>query len=115
MNKDDDDDITANYHRGNLRSVEAHESIKHRKHGDYLRILNLLHQYPDGLISQEAGDMLGIQHQTCSARFSDMKKKGWLAWNGKRLTRSGRNADVWQAVMPISGLPLLDQPQAPTP
>ncbi|MCA1452171.1 hypothetical protein I6F35_02940 [Bradyrhizobium sp. BRP22] len=88
------DDIIANYHGGHSRSVEAREATKPRKNTDYLRILALLHQRPAGLTCDEAEILLGMRHQTCSARFSDMKRKGWLVTRGKRRTRSGCSADV---------------------
>jgi hypothetical protein len=41
-----------------------------------------------------------MMHQTCSARFSDLKRKGWLVANGKqRKTRSGCDADVYIEVV----------------
>ena len=91
------EDITANYHGGHPRSVEAQEATKPRKNADYSRILTLLHAHPYGLTCDEAEQLLGMRHQTCSARFSDMKKRGWLIWCGKRPTRSGVDADVWRA------------------
>jgi Fic family protein len=91
-----DEDITRNYHGGNPRSEEAHESTRRRKLRDQLRILQLLFKFPEGLTCDEAEIMLNMSHQTCSARFSDMKKKGWiLPTGGQRLTRSKSNADVF--------------------
>jgi hypothetical protein len=94
------DDITANYHGDNARSIEAHEATAPNKNADYARILAVLRKRPTlGLTCDEAERILGMKHQTCSARFSDMKKKGWLIINGtKRKTRSGCNADVHFAV-----------------
>jgi hypothetical protein len=93
-------DITRNYHRGNPRSAEAHENTKRRKARDELNILRLLHAHPAGLICDEAEVLLSMSHQTCSARFSEMKAKGWLEPTGeRRLTRSGSYADVIRAVI----------------
>ena len=84
-------DITRRYHRGNPRSTEAHEDTKVRKLRDQMRIL----RHPNGLICDEAEVLLNMSHQTCSARFSEMKAKGWIAPTGeRRLTRSGSYADV---------------------
>lgn len=91
----DDDDITWNYHRGNPRSVEAHEATKHKKQADYLRIIKIIREHAiSGLICDEAEQLLNMSHQTCSARFSDMKNKGWLFTRGKRKTRSDCDADI---------------------
>lgn len=96
----DDDDITANYHRGNQRSVEAHEATKHKKQADYLRIITTIREYSDGLICDEAEQILDMSHQTCSARFSDMKNNGWLFIRGTRKTRSGCAANIHFEVPP---------------
>ena len=88
------EDITANYHRGNERSVEAHEATRSSKSADCMRILAALRQQQDGLTCDEAEQVLGMRHQTCSARFADMKRKGWLFTYGKRKTRSNCWADV---------------------
>jgi hypothetical protein len=95
-------DITRRYHRGHPRSTEAYEDTKVRKLRDQMRILRLLHEHPNGLICDEAEVLLNMSHQTCSARFSDMKAKGWIAPTGeRRLTRSGSYADVMRAVSPL--------------
>jgi hypothetical protein len=92
------DDITRNYHGGNPRSAEAHEDTRRRKLRDQLRILQLMAKFPEGLTCDEAEIFLNMSHQTCSARFADMKKKGWLLPTGQqRLTRSGSKADVFYA------------------
>lgn len=88
------DDITANYHRGNPRSVEANDATRSRKSADCIRILAALRLQPAGLTCDEAEQVLGMSHQTCSARFADMKRKGWLVIRGKRKTRSNCWADV---------------------
>lgn len=100
MSKDDDGDITWNYHRGNQYSAAAHDTIKHRKQQDVSRILVVLHAHPDGLTCEEVEIQLGMKHQTCSARFTDMKKLGWIVECGKRPTRSKRDAGVWRTVQP---------------
>jgi hypothetical protein len=110
-----DDDITANYHRGNPYSEAAQQRTKRNKAGDLIRILKVLFEYPRGLTCDEVEVLLGMRHQTCSARFTDMKKFNWIVKCGSRLTRTGSPAGVWRAVMPATGLPLFDQPQAPTP
>jgi hypothetical protein len=91
-------DITRRYHGGNPRSGEAHEDTKARKMRDQMRILKLMHAHPNGLTCDEAEVLLGMSHQTCSARFSDMKAKGWLIpCNLQRFTRLGSRADVFRS------------------
>lgn len=52
-----------------------------------------------GCTCDEAEESLGLRHQTCSARFTALNKKGEIVDSGKRrLTRSGRNAIVWLAM-----------------
>ena len=49
-----------------------------------------------GATCDEAELGLGISHQTCSARFNDLKKQGLIEASGKRRpTRSGRMANVY--------------------
>lgn len=44
----------------------------------------------------EAQQALGLSHQTCSARFNELKRKGLIHDTGaKRKTPSGRAAVVW--------------------
>lgn len=91
------DDITANYHGGNQFSHEAFESTpEERRRHDRLRILSFL-RATGSATCDEAEVALDMTHQTCSARFSDLKKAGQLEPTGdKRVTRSGRNAGVWK-------------------
>jgi hypothetical protein len=88
-------DITSNYHHGNPRSVQAHKRTTRNKLRDQLRITKLLEGYPRGLICEEAEILLNMRHQTCSARFSEMKRDGWLVLTGEqRKTSTGSPADV---------------------
>jgi len=88
-------DITSNYHHGNPRSVQAHKRTTRNKLRDQLRIIKLLEGYPRGLICEEAEVLLNMRHQTCSARFSEMKRDGLLILTGEqRETSTGSPADV---------------------
>ena len=88
-------DITSNYHHGNPRSVQAHKRTARNKLRDQLRIIKLLEGYPLGLICEEAEILLNMRHQTCSARFSEMKRDGLLVLTGEqRETSTGSPADV---------------------
>ena len=95
------DDITRHYHGGHPRSEEAHEDTSARRSRDQARILKVLHANPRGFTCDEAEVLTGMSHQTCSARFAEMKAKGWLiSANEQRLTRSGSKADVWRSSLP---------------
>ncbi len=57
-----------------------------------------------GLTCDEAEQLTGLPHQSCSARFTALKRRGVLVWRPnpdkpekpiKRPTRSGRDARVW--------------------
>lgn len=88
-------DITSNYHHNNPRSVQAHKRTTRNKLRDQLRIIKLLESYPRGLICEEAEILLGMRHQTCSARFSEMKRDGLLVLTGEqRDTSTSSPADV---------------------
>ena len=92
-------DITRNYHGGNHESVEANplDTDKTRMR---LRILRLIRcTGPFGATSDEVEQATGISHQSCSARFTELKARGDLTDSGmKRKTRNGRNARVWIAL-----------------
>jgi Fic family protein len=89
-------DITQNYHRGNPESVEAKRRSRFNAERDRIRILRLVGMRgEDGLTCDEAERLLGLSHQTCSARFSELKRDKLLAATGRlRPTRSGVKARV---------------------
>lgn len=100
-----DDDITSHYHGGHPRSVEAHESIRgEAKRVARARVYNYVHaQGLDGAICDEAEIALSMSHQSCSARFSDLKRDDMIVeTNQQRLTRSGRYATVCVAAVHLS-------------
>jgi len=90
-------DITRNYHGGHPRSEEANAQTD--KHRDTMRILKVLHDRRHGMTCDEMEIELGMLHQTCSARFSDMKRMGWIVKCGERPTRTGCKADVWRTIL----------------
>ena len=98
-----DDDITSNYHGGHPRSQDANRRTNKRR--DINRIYAHVHSLGRrGAICDECEEPLKMVHQTCSARFSEMKKAGLLMATGEqRLTRKNCWADVyvtkgiWQA------------------
>jgi hypothetical protein len=91
---DDDDDITRHYHRDNPRSAEANPSER-AKSRDCNRIrVFLFHRQRHGAICEEAERALNMIHETCSARFSELKRDGEIIVIGWRLTSRGNKADV---------------------
>jgi hypothetical protein len=96
---DDDDDITFNYHRGNHESMIA--NTRTNKVRDRARIIAwLATQGLHGGTCYEARIELGMLHQTCSARFSELKKDKVIVPNGKqRLTNTGSPAAVCVLVL----------------
>jgi len=89
-------DITQNYHRGNPESVEAKKISRFNADYDRVRILRLAGiRGAAGLTCDEAERLLGLSHQTCSARFSELKRVKLLVATGQlRPTRSGAKARV---------------------
>jgi hypothetical protein len=49
----------------------------------------------DGATSDEAEVALGLTHQACSARFTELKRDVQITSAGRRRTRSGRMAGVY--------------------
>ncbi len=88
------EDITANYHGGNEASVEAHQSISSESAASLRqKVLRLISsEQHRGATSDEAEQALGLSHQSCSARFTELKALGRIVAQGKRTTRSGRKA-----------------------
>ena len=96
---DDYDDITANYHGGNERSIEANDSLVPHKQIMRTRLLALIDERGEsGITCDEAEIITGWRHQSVSARFSEMKCDEIITARGTRVTRSGRNADVYRLV-----------------
>lgn len=59
-------------------------------------VLDTIRKSPNGLNCDECEAITGLKHQTCSARFRDLKDMGLIVKTGERRnTRSGRPADVW--------------------
>lgn len=90
-------DITAGYHGGNPESVEAWKSV--REHTGTIRLWVVRYvykQYARGATCDEIERVLGLTHQTASARVTEAKARGEIVPNGKRrATRSGRQAAVY--------------------
>ena len=90
-------DITKNYHRGNPESKEAFKRLKREiaeRDKAYIERA-LIRRGKIGLICDELERMLGMKHQTASARMSEMVKEGRITRTEEiRSTRSGCPARV---------------------
>jgi predicted ArsR family transcriptional regulator len=96
MDWDPEDDICENRHGGNPESAEAHESIAGGKRAAWNRIMRHLESCGDATCD-EMEIALGMRHQSCSARFAELKAEGIIEATGERRpTRSGRDARVFR-------------------
>lgn len=87
-------DICANRHGGNAESVAANRGTnKERDTAMILRRLSIL-----DFTCDEMEHYSNLSHQTCSARFSDLKRLGLIEPTTRRKTRSGRWAMAWRKV-----------------
>ena len=86
-------DICASRHKGDECSAAA--NLKTNKQRDAARILKYLDVY-NGKTCDELEVALGMSHQTCSARCSDLARAGLIIRTGeKRPTRTGSPAAVY--------------------
>lgn len=90
-------DPTARYHGGNRESVEAWKSVRDHVGTTRLWVVRYVHkQYARGATCDEIETVLGLSHQTASARVTEAKARGEIVPNGKRRpTRTGRQAAVY--------------------
>ncbi len=95
---------TAAYVSGSETSLEAARSIDSQVNRLCRLVLDAIEASPQGMTCDEAEQLLGLSHQSCSARFTDLKScepaeiiKCRLPDGTclKRKTRSGRSAFVW--------------------
>jgi hypothetical protein len=78
------DDITKNNHKGNVFSAKAHKKSAARRAGAYVRIYQYYVQIgAKGCTCDEAGEALGLNGRTSSARCSELKRDGKLHGTGK--------------------------------
>lgn len=93
-------DITARYHGGDPYSVEAFEQTpSQRRERDRGRIERAIRE--DGPATcEQLEQRLGLSHQTCSARISELRKAGSLIEVGKAATVSGRSARIHGPALP---------------
>lgn len=103
-------DPTANYHGGDPYSTAAHDSVKAHKAALRQWVFDIIAAAPEGMTSDEVEVKTGLPHQTCSARFTELKKAGRIVARGSRPTRSGRMAAVYFATTPSSVPAAIPQP-----
>lgn len=92
-----EDDPCINYHRGNPESVEAWQSVPNdvRERCKDKIYMHAVRCVMVGIISDEVEIALGLSHQSCSSKITELKREGKLVMiNQKRRTRSGRRARV---------------------
>lgn len=88
-------DVCRRRHGGNEESVKAYQATLSNKEKDLFNILEFIRSKGKlGATSDECGIALGIYVQTCSARCSELKAKGYVAKIGTRETTRGSPAAV---------------------
>lgn len=80
-------------------SLKAHASQKDKAPSDCATILTRIRKYRTGTTCDKLEQVLGMSHQTTSARINDLVRKGRIRDSGRReKTRTGRLAICWKAV-----------------
>lgn len=94
---DAEPDITRAFHGGNPQSEAAHQSIQ--ADAASLRVVIWKHLLKVGAATcDQVEQQLNVSHQSCSARFAELKRDGWIFATGKpKATRSGRKAMTYVA------------------
>lgn len=81
-------------------SLQAHRSQKDKAPTDCMVVYNRLRKYPRGATCDRLEQVLGMSHQTTSARLNDLARRGKILDSGRReKTRTGRPAICWKAVV----------------
>lgn len=89
-------DVTVTRHQGNKFSRAANKSLKADKNRLRELVLKCITDADIyGATSDEVEVVTGLNHQTVSARFTELKALDLIKPAGQRKTRSGRNAGVW--------------------
>lgn len=88
-------DPTASHHRGNEQSRAAWDSMHTRDLATIREDVYRAIKTHQGLTCDEIEWILGLSHQTASARCTELLQRGFITRIGIRKTRSGRNAAVY--------------------
>jgi hypothetical protein len=88
------EDITRNYHNGNRYSVEAFlNTPPSTREAARLRIVRSLYRQGPAT-GEQLQDRLGMIHQSCSARLTELHQLNWLIEVGTGRTRTGSPACI---------------------
>lgn len=88
-------DICFNRHGGNPESIAANKAVAPSKQKQLAIVLQALKELGAGTCEQ-VEIKTGMKHQTCSARFSDLKRLNKIVFVGQGKTLSGCSAGVWK-------------------
>ena len=84
--------------KGSDTSEKAAESMRESVGHLQRTVFNHIKASRDGMTCDEAEELTGLRHQTCSARVRELVLKGFIVDSGnRRKTRSGRGARVYVA------------------
>jgi hypothetical protein len=89
------DDITSKYHKNNVQSVAAFNSVKANTCHQRELVFDAIAARSSGYTCDELEMLLGLSHQACSARCTELKAQCRIEPSGLvRRTRAGRLAAV---------------------
>lgn len=90
-------DLCAGKHGGAETSAEAYATTpKETREAQTAKILWLMKSRPNGTTCDEAELILGLSHQTCSARITELCAKESIRYGDeRRTTRAGKMARVY--------------------
>lgn len=87
------------YAVGSDTSEEAAKRIEPHVNSQRGQLLELLRAHPAGLTDEQMQAMAAMAGHSQSPRRLELQRLGWVRDSGRRrLTRSGRNAVVWEIV-----------------
>lgn len=94
-------DLCAGRHGGAETSAEAYATTpKSARTAQQAQVLGFIKARPAGATCDEAEASLGISHQTCSARITELQARNLIRFGAEqRKTRAGRNARVYFSVL----------------
>jgi len=88
-------DICAKKHKGNYHSKAANTLIAPKKESIRERIFTLISQHPGLLTCEDIESILGLKHQTASARISELKRDNRITITGEKKITSGCTAALY--------------------
>lgn len=83
-------------HNGTKTSEAAARRVGPRRRTDFQRILDFLFNCPQGATCDRVEEVLGLRHQTASARMRELCRRGFVYYDGERETRSGHQARIYR-------------------